>query len=742
MSAFFMLHRNAATARKNPVSWMAIIVLAFMTTGWGQETPSLANGGFESVTAGQDMPDGWAKGFGKGTRASVGIDTTVAHGGKNSMRISDQSPNQAFIFAVMDSSFIPVAPTTTYEIKCFVKGQKVGKFFIRADFGGALGEHQQTLPVGDYDWQQVTFTVTTPVGCKNLRVQFVADAVTDALWVDDVSIAVAGQQLANLTERQYKKDYDTWFPRTPGSVAEHLVVADATGVSDDSNMMLAALQGLVNRNGARLYVINRTNPKYYDEIWLRAMQDKGYTGAEERIKDPMAVLDRFRSEVAGVIVYDPEIPGSVNAAWMLAGLKNAIPTSPESAAKFGLPVVEDLRGRFKRNVDAYRYIYDNYWDQMSHFLLAWQHPKDNNVCYRDYIVQWKVFTFWISAHEDQEKGSDPGAEEAFVNELLANTPGNVPVMGWMKHGDKLGIEEYTAARLLSEYGKWIPGTGFSSNVSVHSAIHPKEGTFKQKFRALPAKAKLEPDKKYISIGILDSGDAHWYYQFHQRGIWADPLRGTVPVGFCMNMTMCDTLPLVAQWYYENMTANDSFFGFLYINAPVYASRFREEDRERIWSEYIRLNDEYCRKMDIDGIEIYAGSNGAPAASNELLRRFTRGMKNLNYILAGLGRHAGVTPGNANYMLDDTVVFQTLTNYHIWSSGEELKRRTIDSENAWLIGEIKENAPGNRPSFMSAMAVSWTYYPLWLKDLHDRLPADYVPVSPGEMARLFREQRNN
>lgn len=698
----------------------------------------LPNGGFEEISSLSGSPRNWSVSFGKGTRATIAVDSSIAHSGKNSIRISDQSPTQANIWAQLSSAGLEITAETTYAVRGFIKGKDVGKFFVGADFGGTFGEYRQTLPAGSYDWKEFAFAFTMPAECKSVTLRFTADGLTESLWLDDLTIERSARQLANLSEKRYPKTFDGWFPRTPGPVPEHLVVADVSRQSTDVNTLLVALQGIVNRNGPRLYLINQTNPLYYDEVWLTYMKDKGYTGEEEWIKDPKDVLRRFRTEITGSIIYDPEIPGSINAAWMLAGLKNALPASDEVAKAWDLPVVEDLRGKFKRNVDAYRYVYDNYWDRMNHFVLAWHHPRDPAVGCRDSIVQWNVFTFWISAHADEEKGCDPIAEEEFVQEVLANTPGNVPVMGWMKWTDKLGVEEYTGARMLSEYGKWIPGTGYSSNVSVHSAIQPKPGTFKQKFRTKRLGPQFEREKVYIATDVIDSGDAHWYFQFFQRKLWADPLRGSIPTGYCMNMTLCDTLPLVAQWYYENMTENESFFGFLYINAPVYASKFRPEDRERIWTEYVQLNDEYCQKMDIDGLEIYAGGNNAPAASDQLLRRFTRGMKKLDYILAGLGRHADVTPENANYLLDNTVVFQTLTNFHVWSASEDTEKRPMGPENEWLLNEIRQNTPGTRPGFISAMAISWTYYPSWVKDLHAKLPGDYVPVSPSDLARLYRE----
>lgn len=707
----------------------------FALAAFAGQQLEVPNGGFENISSAGGVPDGWRASFGKGVKATIQADDTVAHSGKRSLRLTDQSLTAPYIWAQAASARIAITPSTTYLVKLFAKGKNVGKAYVDVAFDGA-GKDRHALPVGTYDWVEVTARVTSPPGCNRMIIDFSQDGVTESLWIDDVTLWLSPIQLGNLAERLYPKDFPGMFPRTPGSVPGHLVVVDASR-SEADGMLLVALQGIVNRKGPRLYLINRTNPAHYDEVWLKYMQEKGYSGREERLNDSREAIRRFRNEISGVIIYDPELPGSRNAAWMLAGLKNALPASPATAARLGLPVVEDLRGRWKRNVDAYRYIYDRYWDKMCHHLLAWEYPSRwGEYSSRDYEVQWNVFCFWLSSYGDGEKGADPPAEKEFVEELLAATPGNVPVMGWMSANGGAGIQEYAGARLLSEYGKWLPGTGFSSNVSVHSAIHPDERVFKQKFHQAPAQTKLEK-KIYISVNVFDSGDAHWYWQLYQRKIWADPKRGTVPIGFAMNFTLRDTLPLVAQWYYENATPNDTLFGYLYMNAPVYASRFRAEDRARIWKEYVAYHDDYCRKMDLDGIELYNGSGG-PTAKDDLLRRFTQGMKGLNYILADLGRQMNINSANANYLLDDTVVFHTLTQFKVWGPKADPRQKDMASENAWLLDEIRKNSPTARPGFMSVQAASWFYYPAWFKDLQVKLPGDYVLVSPAEMARLYRE----
>ena len=720
---------------RNFIEVLPLVFLARLPVAWADEKLAVPNGGFEIVSGNNKPPDGWHTSIGKGTRATIEVDEVVAHGGKRSLRLTDQSPTAPYIYGHVASPKIAVKPSTTYMVKFFAKGNNVGKCFVRVDFTGG-GNDRQPLLVGTYDWRECRAHVTVPADCTSIAVHFVADGVTDGLWIDDVTLEVSAIQLANLTERRYPKDFPGMFPRTPGNLPEHLLVADASHSEADS-MLLVALQGIVNRKGPRLYVINRTSPPDCDEMWLRYMQEKRYTSKEKRIADAMAAIQMFRTEFSGLIVYDPELPGSINAAWMLAGLKDALPAAPETAARLSLPVVEDLRGRWRRNVDAYRYIYERYREQMCHHVLAWEYPQrwqENSS--RDYQVQWKIFSFWVSTYADREKGADPAAEVEFLNEILAATPGNVPVMGWMKSHLGTGIEEYTAARLLSEYGKWVAGTGFNSNASVHSAIHSPPNAFRRRFPLAQPGTRLANDKIYLAIDVLDSGDAQWYWQMYQRKIWADPLRGSVPTGYCMNMTVSDTLPLVAQWYFENATPNDTLFGFLYMHAPVYATRFRPQDSDRIWKEYVQYHEEYCSRLGFAGIELYNGAGG-PSAKDIMLNRFTGDMSHLDYILADLARHSNIHPSNANYLLDNTVVFHTLTQFKVWGAGEDFKTRSMAQENAWLVDEIKKNSPAKRPGFMTAQAASWLYYPAWFKDLQERLPPEYVIVSPGELARLYR-----
>lgn len=726
---------NDAVRRVGVALLMAVIGGATQAQSPGIPVP---NAGFEVANDADGFARDWIRGVASDTLGRAERDASVAHSGQFSLRIEDATPTAAYRYVIANTGWLEVAPETTYTIQCWTRGQQVGRAFIGMAFEGA-GEHRQALRNGSYDWTMTQMRATVPPGCHRVAIQIVADGVTESLWIDDVSLERSSVQLAGLRESRNGERPRPWYPRTVGPLPASLWVVDLQESDRETRAMLTALQGIVNRQRPQLYLLHPTNPAGMDAVWLEELQRHGYTGTPMMMAGPAEAVAHFRAAIQGVVVWDPELPGTQNAAWALAGLRDVLPVSPESVGRFDLPVVEDLRGRWTRNVDAYRHVWTTYREQLSSQLLAWEYPLADALQSRDVLVQHRVLPVWVSAYGDGETGADPPAEMEFLEEVLAALPGNVPVMGWPMHGTR-GVEEYTAVRLLSEYGKWVPGTSFTCNGSVHSAVEPDSAVFQRQIREVNdwEPKSVDRNKLYLSLNILDSGDAHWYWQHYQRRVWADSQRGETPTGYGMNVTLIDALPVVTQWYYENLEPRDSLHAFLYMNAPVYASRFAAEERERIWQEHVERLNEYRCRLGMAGVEVYCGGNGGPSASDELLKRYTRGMPGLRYILTDLGRHADTTPDNASRIVDGVAVFRTMTNFRVWSSTDEVASRAMADENFWLAQEITSHASQQRPAFMSAMAISWNYFPAWVCDLRQRLPQDYELVSPVELAELLKQ----
>jgi len=154
---------------------------------------------------------------------------------------------------------------------------------------------------------------------------------------------------------------------------KQLDVADVYDAPGDDKLLLATLQGIVNRTEPRMYLIE--NVEEGRTTWLNDLE------VPYRVHDDYwAVVDKYIGEAEGIVVYDPEVPDSINVATTLAGLKNAVVAGPElaerlQAAPYGLDVVDDLRGKFEDRMDAYTWQYENLWSRTTHRMLIGLSPN-------------------------------------------------------------------------------------------------------------------------------------------------------------------------------------------------------------------------------------------------------------------------------------------------------------------------------------------------------------------------------
>jgi hypothetical protein len=138
------------------------------------------------------------------TTVRFALDTTVAHSGTQSLRISNASTDTRQVSA----AFLPLylEPHTTYQLTAWVKGAHVHRasfttlpFSDRADVGFGFDHDSVTgdpLPDGTYPWRRVTFSVTTgDAFFWSLAIRTAGP--TDQLWIDDLRLSKVGSQ-ANL----------------------------------------------------------------------------------------------------------------------------------------------------------------------------------------------------------------------------------------------------------------------------------------------------------------------------------------------------------------------------------------------------------------------------------------------------------------------------------------------------------------------------------------------------------------
>ena len=242
----------------------------------------------------------------------------------------------------------------------------------------------------------------------------------------------------------------------------------------DSCHLLAALQGLANRERPRLYVFFAaefgvdTDQFWWD--WVRG-EDGWLTNAPvQPLRDLTEALDRLRDAFQGLVVYDPAVPATAAVASTAAGCERLLPVrydpapdswygrctrdlklpvklwlvNPDGSSRFtgsGTLPDSDEPSSGSAKIDAYRwaiarylahprcdfrfgaYYLDAYW--LTH---ATQAPPDNHTLpNHDYFIARRAFFFDLSPWGDEPPVDDPkqpvGADRATLVEILRRLAG-------------------------------------------------------------------------------------------------------------------------------------------------------------------------------------------------------------------------------------------------------------------------------------------------------------------------------
>ncbi|MET8864375.1 GxGYxYP domain-containing protein [Nonomuraea sp. NPDC004580] len=219
-------------------------------------------------------------------------------------------------------------------------------------------------------------------------------------------------------------------PLLPGfGRPSRLDYADIATLHGDDQLLLTTLQGVVNRRRPRLYF--NYNEEGYDERWLSS------TGAAVTRHDrPLDLVARYRGEVRGAILHDPDVPDSVNVATTLAGLENAVAATAEQAEQHRLKVVTDLRGRFGADdvLAIYRWQLDTLWPRCTHALLSGL-PPTRTVSVEN--VQWREIA------RETERIRDTSNREVRTFDLSQELSGEEGV--FLRFQDSLGDDGWGAS---------------------------------------------------------------------------------------------------------------------------------------------------------------------------------------------------------------------------------------------------------------------------------------------------------
>jgi len=478
------------------------------------------------------------------------------------------------------------------------------------------------------------------------------------------------------------------------------------------NYAIESLQGLVNREGPKLY-LERSNywaNGYWNEDWIeRYALNNGLSFEEFACVDHLTdlkgnciyadyelVLKKFRDKLTGIAVYDAEIDGSAQVAMTLAGTDGVLPVPSYlrdqwAPALAGLPVRYDFEGDFPDSVAAYRWALDN--GVMGKVDRMYAHtpagPRVDGLFvgsgpYRavDWNVMHKGFQFNLTFYYTHESGQDTfgdrnvdgnDAQAEMYREILRALKPGALVVGY-------GEFEERWFELLSEHDKDYLHWG--DNMSFHTKVPIAGSELKQKMH-IREDDIAAVEQKYLVAFMASEGDTLKGPLTSYFDTWKSASRGTIPYNWMISSQM-SKFPAITEYYYKNATDADYFGAFDIFRFPL--SNF-----ERISAEM----KEDMEFLDLTSLSGYAGAS-LPREWMELTDALgLQGFADLDWS-TNKGGSLGVTPNGRPYFGQDRGVSYWQAQLYQW--GTRWQDKSVEEMATDLAARITEVAQKHAAPF--------------------------------------------
>lgn len=314
-------------------------------------------------------------------------------------------------------------------------------------------------------------------------------------------------------------------------LAEQIDAINGDGQDGAYLSMVAVLAGVINKTQPRILLYTTEGN---DEQWYEI------AGVNYTIESFDDVVLKYKDEISGLIVWDTNVPSTINLATTIAGFENALIVNEEQLAIFvgdlALPIIQDLRGQFNDIIEVYTYMYDNLWPNCDKRLVAGINENDWEL--RELVAATNVACVWLSP------GSE--TESEILRTFFADcVPGETWYIGWWDdEGGGIGI--------ASEYGIPTVPSDYYYNYTIYAATLPEFD-----IPEVPVKPVLER-KFYISF-TLSEGDNLQYIQHAMKTagqLWSSGSRGQYPINWTCSPALLDAGPAILNYYYQTATSND------------------------------------------------------------------------------------------------------------------------------------------------------------------------------------------
>lgn len=362
--------------------------------------------------------------------------------------------------------------------------------------------------------------------------------------------------------------------------------------------LLISLQGLANRDQPRLYLEYPTHWQWEIVRPLIGFLEKRHGVKFNRlgVNDAETALALYVKHAKGVVVWDRSVRSSLIVAFTVAGVEDLVVITADQlplAAKHGLPVVVDLRGKFAGKTDAqiYQWAYDQYFERCSrdYYVVMGGHAgAEMQPGVADFGIRQRAFFTDLSSNPKHPE------ELALLNKILGRQ--NVPsiVLGWHSYAKDTEGQHTT---LVGNYGLIMEGLHNLPNVSFTSQI-PLTPDFKftNNHTVKLGESRAAEKKVYIAAVATDAMGI---------GTWTKPGRGKIPYTWQVLMNWAWMNPPALQYFYEDKSPNDHFIGGLSGPGYMYPKAIPAEK----WPALTAVGRDLMKRLDLRILEIMDYSEG-------------------------------------------------------------------------------------------------------------------------------------
>lgn len=412
------------------------------------------------------------------------------------------------------------------------------------------------------------------------------------------------------------------------------VLFNGAGAATQDKLLAMSLAGIVNRDSARLYLLNvyeTWNFNQTDEKWRDLYQSRGSV-VFQTVTSISQLVDKFRPYISGGVSYDPNRTYSnfsgQNFRWqaeyavLIGGLTNRLPVTTQMAAQYNLALSDSVLIVDTFNGDSSIWVTGkiesptNPWnaaglteEQRYLTMLNWGVtnllPRCNPSKFyireiTDFTIQNKMFQVNLAGPSSLDLNAMPVAKADILENSLTylhnQNPGSIyHIYGW--------IQPEPMTQWFAFFGASFHET-LLGNLSWHSSFPVPSRTFTPKSKNGLDTVSLQ--NKYYILFLGSEGDASNWVAGFQSGAWLSAQRGNVPVGWGWNLHLFESCPFMASYYYDTATEND---GFVTVTSPLgYA--YPDLWQSDVWQGAIDSTKYLMQKYSVEdfyGYKHYAGS---------------------------------------------------------------------------------------------------------------------------------------